>query len=146
MRRGALLIVFGAACAALIGCVWYLNPQCNDLIHNGDETDVDCGGTCGKCELGKGCSIDADCDNGYCPAGVCLPLPCANGVKDQNETDIDCGGGTCRKCAGARACLVDNDCFSGHCDRAGDVAAGQGQCRSLRTVAFADPESYLSGS
>jgi hypothetical protein len=35
--------------------------SCTDGIANGDETDVDCGGSCGKCHLGKRCKTTSDC-------------------------------------------------------------------------------------
>ena len=49
-------------------------PTCTDLIKNGTESDVDCGGTCTlKCATGKMCGVTADCAVGTCPAGVCVP-------------------------------------------------------------------------
>jgi len=127
-----------ALAGALGGCVIYLNPLCTDQIHNGDETGVDCGGSCGKCNIGDHCKINNDCDDGNCVAGVCTALPCDNGVKDNAETDIDCGGGTCRKCSGGRSCKVADDCFSGSC------VAGTNVCSSL-TVSFAQEQRYFSG-
>jgi hypothetical protein len=134
--------VVGAAVLAGVGtsgCVFYLNPQCNDQIHNGDETDVDCGGTCAaRCSIGDSCHATGDCDEANCIRGTCTALPCNNGIHDGAETDIDCGGPECRKCSGARICNVDTDCFSGDClaDRT---------CSSLRTMSFADGVSYPSG-
>jgi VCBS repeat protein len=132
--RALVAIVFAVG---LSGCVFYLNPLCTDQIRNGDETGVDCGGSCGKCNLGEHCRIDGDCDDGNCKAGVCTALPCDNGVKDNAETDIDCGGDTCRKCAGGRTCKVAADCFSGSC-------TATGVCSSL-TVSFAAETRYFSG-
>jgi len=132
LRALALLLAGGLA-----GCIFYLNPLCSDAIRNGEETDIDCGGSCGKCSLGRACDSDADCDNGQCAGGTCEPLPCENGRRDGDETDIDCGGGTCRKCAGARTCARAGDCFSGQC---------AGTCFSLETVSFAPAGSYHSGS
>jgi len=63
---------------------------------------------------------------------------CQNGVTDDDETDVDCGGGTCRKCAGARHCEAASDCFSGQCVAVTNV------CSSLTTVSFADAVSYPS--
>jgi hypothetical protein len=40
---------------------------------------------------------------------------CANGIKDQDETDIDCGGAACPKCAEFKACNVNADCATGWC-------------------------------
>src|SRR5690242_2058603 len=37
-------------------------PTCTDGVKNGDETDVDCGGSCSnKCAVGKGCGTATDC-------------------------------------------------------------------------------------
>src|SRR5215468_7574560 len=105
--RVVVAVVFTCAvvlAGALGGCVIYLNPLCTDQIHNGDETGVDCGGSCGKCNIGDHCKINNDCDDANCVAGVCTALPCDNGVKDNDETDIDCGGPMCRKCSGGRSC------------------------------------------
>ncbi len=42
--------------------------------------------------------------------------PCANGVKDGVETDIDCGGQQCTtKCEKDQACINGTDCSSGTC-------------------------------
>jgi len=41
--------------------------DCMDGMHNGDETDVDCGNSCGAtCEDGEGCDDGADCISGVC--------------------------------------------------------------------------------
>lgn len=49
-------------------------PACTDTVENGDETDVDCGGSCpAKCLDGKGCIGQGDCASGTCSAGVCGP-------------------------------------------------------------------------
>ncbi len=39
---------------------------------------------------------------------------CTDGVKNQNETGIDCGG-ICSKCPDGQGCLVDSDCSSENC-------------------------------
>lgn len=143
MARARMALVAAAAagaCLGLLGCIWYLYPQCTDGIRNGSETDVDCGGACPACPIGGACRTGADCDNGNCVSRRCTPLPCFDGVQDGAETDVDCGGGTCRRCAGGRHCLVDGDCFSGTCDPA------RSACSSLATLSFADPVSYGAGT
>jgi hypothetical protein len=40
--------------------------SCMDGILNGDETAIDCGGSCGKCTVGQRCEVDADCNNSLC--------------------------------------------------------------------------------
>ena len=141
MRQG-MLAYLGAVvtCIGLSGCVFYLNPLCNDHIHNGEETDIDCGGSCGPCDVGASCRSASDCADSICVGGTCKPLPCANGVQDEQETDVDCGGGTCHPCAGARHCEIGSDCFSGTC------VAVSNTCSSIAVVSFADAVPYQAGA
>ncbi|QQR91357.1 MAG: PD40 domain-containing protein [Myxococcales bacterium] len=46
--------------------------MCADGVKNGDESDVDCGGSCVACVLGKYCGLASDCESGMCPGGVCV--------------------------------------------------------------------------
>jgi hypothetical protein len=39
-------------------------PVCNDGMHNGDETDLDCGGSCQGCDLCLNCIGSNDCGTG----------------------------------------------------------------------------------
>src|SRR6185295_14025846 len=35
---------------------------CNDLVKDGDETDIDCGGACGPtCDTDEACLVNGDC-------------------------------------------------------------------------------------
>ena len=46
--------------------------------------------------------------------GVCFS--CTNGVKDGDESGVDCGGASgCAPCGGGAACLVASDCASNMC-------------------------------
>lgn len=46
--------------------------NCFDGIHNGSETDVDCGGpACPPCAAGQICSVDNDCSSQNCDGGTC---------------------------------------------------------------------------
>ena len=91
---------------------------CSNASKDGPETDVDCGGgICAPCANGKLCSVAADCSSGICTAGACAAPNngCANGILDNAETDIDCGGGTCPTCGPYKRCLVLTDCRGGVC-------------------------------
>jgi hypothetical protein len=106
----------GADCASMVCktniCV---AAQCNDVIQNGAETDVDCGGTsCPKCALGKKCGGDSDCAGGSCLTGHCAAT-CTDLQKDGAESDVDCGGGACPACPSGKACGGNADCLSGKC-------------------------------
>jgi hypothetical protein len=48
-------------------------PSCNDGVKNGQETDVDCGGTCSACAASKHCTVASDCVTENCSAstGTC---------------------------------------------------------------------------
>jgi len=50
-------------------------PECNlaacdDGEQDGNETDVDCGGSCVPCPSGDGCAVDRDCLSGTCTSGM----------------------------------------------------------------------------
>jgi len=56
------------------------------------------------------------------------PPPCANGIKDGLETDVDCGGGSCEtKCELDSSCINNADCNSGICK----VVSGIKKCASM---------------
>ena len=51
--------------------LWVKPFSCSDGVLSGDETDVDCGGSCEACGDGASCLADSDCANGFC-AGSCV--------------------------------------------------------------------------
>ncbi|HYO55995.1 hypothetical protein [Archangium sp.] len=127
MRLGRLLVVvwvWGVAWvqAGCSGCgdppVTYGLPgspaeTCADGLSNGDETDVDCGGSCQPCgSRGDTCQEDADCPVGVCTDGVCVEPSCTDGVKNGTETGVDCGGSSCPACSVGETCGGDADCES----------------------------------
>lgn len=65
---------------AALECIYGINSTCvfwcNDGIQNGDETGVDCGGSCNPCISGPTCN---------------------DGIQNGNETGVDCGG-SCPPC------------------------------------------------
>jgi hypothetical protein len=91
-------------------------PSCSDLVRNGTETDVNCGGSCPmKCAAGKLCGAsDANCADGVCTNGTCQGASCGDAVKNGTETDLNCGG-SCAKCGDGKMCLLATDCTSGVC-------------------------------
>ncbi|MBI5535716.1 MAG: hypothetical protein HY898_23495 [Deltaproteobacteria bacterium] len=92
------------------------SPTCTDAVHNGSETDIDCGGgSCPKCADSKACASGADCESGSCVSAKCQAPSCTDNVKNGAETDQDCGGSKCPACADGKACLVASDCTSATC-------------------------------
>lgn len=97
---------------------------CLDGLHNGGESDVDCGGACGACGDGDDCALSSDCLSGVCASGSCQPPSCGDGVKNGSEAAIDCGGPAsgCATCGDGASCSVGAECASGSCP-AGSCAA-----------------------
>jgi hypothetical protein len=90
---------------------------CSDSMHNGDETDVDCGGSCGAtCDKGETCSASIDCLSNYCQGNVCLSPSCEDTVRNGGETDVDCGGSACDACSMGKACQQNSDCTTNFCN------------------------------
>lgn len=99
-------------------------PTCTDGVKNGSETDVDCGGSCGRCNVGKTCTSRDDCTTAFCSSGTCAEFVnaadcgldsdgsnCATRTNAQNQkicTKINgrfFGNGTC-----ADHCLASEQC------------------------------------
>jgi Cys-rich repeat protein len=115
--------------------------SCMNMIKDGTETDVDCGGgTCPPCAKGRSCSGNVDCSTAACIAGVCSG--CA--------TNADCPAGlicdpTVRQCVSVSACAaprvncgatcVDTSSDPQNCGTCGSVclmgaACANGTCMS----------------
>jgi hypothetical protein len=116
------------------------DQNCADGFVSGDETDVDCGGSCPKCPDGAVCLLPQDCQDENCLDGICeyfccnadatclrpfdcrteycvegiCESSCFDGVINGDETDLDCGG-DCLGCPDGDACLVPEDCLTGYC-------------------------------
>ena len=124
LLRFLILLCFALAMAACGDDASVLptvpDPACDDGVQNGTETDVDCGGTCGACDLEQSCVENSDCASEVCDEGVCvspaLPDPtCDDGEQNGNETDVDCGG-DCGACEDGLSCGLPEDCTSGVCE------------------------------
>jgi hypothetical protein len=88
--------------------------NCGDGTKNGNEADVDCGGSCATdCVSGQTCGGNGDCDSNLCVGGLCAG--CADATQNGSETDVDCGGADCGPCFGGKICAANADCLSGSC-------------------------------
>ncbi|CAF1401249.1 unnamed protein product [Adineta steineri] len=91
------------------------DKTCFDGIMDGDETDIDCGGSCFKCAVGQNCILTIDCNNVLCTNDICANATCNDGLKNNGETDVECGGSNCLPCGNGKACSADDDCDSKNC-------------------------------
>ncbi|NOY90150.1 MAG: hypothetical protein GXP55_02995 [Deltaproteobacteria bacterium] len=92
-----------------------LPTHCSDGRRSGDETDVDCGGTCVGCEAGVSCAFNRDCASGICMGAVCQSGACSDGITNGDETDTDCGGSCPNSCRVGASCALDADCIDRAC-------------------------------
>jgi len=116
-----------------------LAAGCGDKAKNGDETDVDCGGSCGGCTIGSACKGDADCispASARCIDSKCAAASCSDGVKNGTETDSDCGGSCTKRCAVNQSCSINDDC----------LLPDSGHCSATKCVAFSCIDNIKNGS
>ena len=119
-------------CEPLLRTFSALGPSCSDRIKNAYETDVDCGGACQKCTNDRACIVHTDCVSEFCSSRTCkrksllinrvLPIclalsepTCSDGIRNRDETDVDCGGKICPKCIDTKVCNVRSDCVNEVC-------------------------------
>jgi hypothetical protein len=91
--------------------------HCSDGELNGGETDLDCGGPCGRtCVLNETCDDWGDCVTGVCAGGLCSPCSVTEDCVDAEW----CDAGICitRRPVGD-ACSDAEQCLSGHCPEDG---------------------------
>ncbi len=72
----------------------------NNIFDSEYETDVDCGGSCPSCGIGKVCNTSLDCNEGLvCDEtyNKCYANTCYDNIKNGDETGVDCGG-SCVEC------------------------------------------------
>ncbi|GMH92953.1 hypothetical protein TL16_g12498 [Triparma laevis f. inornata] len=103
--------------------------HCLNGVVDGDESDVDCGGSCFPCVNDKFCKTDEDCSLSFCEDGVCSPplmkcpgdaLPCTGQGEckayalnlNEIERKLCKQGGMCKV-----ACTCDEGFFGKACDR-----------------------------
>jgi hypothetical protein len=124
---------------------------CANDTQDGDETDVDCGGSCPPCANGLGCIVYQDCASRFCDTGggsggggvggasgqpVCAA--CGDDADCAPATDTWCDlstdGGSCQdQLDDGQTCAQDAECLSGYCPAGSSVccnAACDGYCES----------------
>ena len=67
---------------------------------------------------GNRCECNYECASENCDSSknfTCSPDPCFNGIKDGQESDIDCGGDCPTSCEIGQSCISRSDCATGVC-------------------------------
>lgn len=86
----------------------------NNALAAGTPCDRNGGAVCDGAGACVECIQGSDCRTGHCQENICVPATCVDGVKDGDETDVDCGG-SCTACADGLGCQSGDDCQSGVC-------------------------------
>jgi hypothetical protein len=79
-----------------------VGSSCSDGVQDGDETDVDCGGSCAPCPNGDHCSQPKDCSGAACVNGAC----CAAATYKKTS---GAGSGTITVCCNTGDIRIDYD-------------------------------------
>lgn len=96
-RLGSVVLGFGVAIAvAAVACSSNSGDVGGGKGYEDDTTKVD------------GSTAPSPTGTPAAPAGP----SCANAIKDDGETDIDCGGVLCPPCANGHVCAASSDCVS----------------------------------
>jgi len=122
-----LYLLTGKAAPGNLGCP---ASSCTNGIKDGNETDVDCGGSCpSKCATGRSCAANPDCLSGNCAGGVCAAAACSapNALCGGLCVNLNASVGNCGACG--TVCGGANgtaQCINGRCSMA--CLAGWGDC------------------
>lgn len=63
--------------------VWVRPAHCFNGSFDGDETGLDCGGSCGACSGGS-CTEGGECASGVCSGGVCVDQPIITAISPED--------------------------------------------------------------
>ena len=86
---------------------WAPADTCTSGARDGDETDVDCGGTCAPCAVaGAACLDDSDCYYGWCATAN---MSCAIPIK-QCSNNCTLGQGSCGHVDVTGTWIAAHDC------------------------------------
>ncbi len=121
-KRGIAIALFGVAIASVPACSMGDDPPASEA-DAGAPVDGDAaapeGPPCGRlttpCAPGGRCEGPLDCATNVCRDGVCNDVAPADGKKNGDETDVDCGGAHAPACADGKGCAIAADCTSAVC-------------------------------
>ncbi len=69
----------------------------------------------GDCVIGESCNSDYDCGSKFCYNNRCKQPTCGDIIKNQDESDVDCGGSCSSKCQYGKSCKANADCQTSFC-------------------------------
>jgi hypothetical protein len=102
-------------CGRACGATCKASQNCK---HNTDCVTEECDSETKMCVI-KSCTQDSDCSSNKCSIedgaekGICIS--CGDQVKNNDETDVDCGGWCGAKCQNGQTCATNADCVTNEC-------------------------------
>jgi hypothetical protein len=118
------LLLLGGACSPSDESTAAETPDGGTRIDRDGASDLDGGGISpesgtngcgGPCADGSACAAPSECASGVCTGGTCAVPTITDGVKNGDESDVDCGGATAPKCAPTKRCAIATDCSTETC-------------------------------
>ncbi len=106
----------------------YLQIEAGESCDDGNQNDdnADCTSlctvaVCGDAFVHNSGSGNEQCDDGNdldldACSNICISATCDDGLTNDGESDIDCGGMTCDPCKVGKECINDSDCESALCE------------------------------
>ena len=89
-------------------------PACDNGVSDGDEADVDCGGSCETaCVVGKACAENDDCDSSRCVESLCV---CAEGSEVQDGLCVNSTTCADNPCGENATCAEGESSFTFFCE------------------------------
>ena len=89
--------------------------SCMDELTNGDETDLNCGGSCTPCNNGAACLVPGDCISKFCNEGFCGSCNTDGDCDPVADSFCSSAGECVAKGAQGDSCGGENECLSGFC-------------------------------
>jgi hypothetical protein len=105
------------SCAPGLVCIDFrcVGSSCADMKIAGNETDLDCGGSCPGCDNGRKCNVLEDCKSRRCVGGLCTACTSDTQCPLMGLTTY-CGGGLCQDKKFVGSCKSNVECLSGKCE------------------------------
>lgn len=114
--RASAFVLVALALSTMVGC-----PSGGDATPE-DDAGADsapvgppCSRLTAKCKEGGKCEGAADCESALCRDASCRAVVPADGTKNNDETDVDCGGTQAPACPDNKGCAIAADCASSVC-------------------------------
>eukprot|EP00039_Didymoeca_costata_P018755 m.334814 g.334814 ORF g.334814 m.334814 type:complete len:627 (+) comp17446_c0_seq1:133-2013(+) len=103
--------------------------SCQNGKKDGDETEVDCGGSCKPCAIGKSCKYSSDCDKSMCISGKCNLCTKVSGV-------ITVAPGVVAFCKAGITAPTNNQAYLefNSCGRTGHHPPTEEECRYMQSM------------